>query len=37
MKRRFGTIEALNAAFGKAWTSFETVFPPQSQIGRAHV
>ena len=30
LKKRFGTIEALNSAYGKAWTSFETVFPPHS-------
>ena len=30
LKKRFGTIENLNAAYGKAWTSFETVFPPHS-------
>lgn len=30
LRRDFGTIEALNAEYGKAWTSFETVMPPQS-------
>lgn len=37
LRRRFGTIEALNAAFGKAWTSFETVFPPQSHSDYAEL
>ena len=37
LKRRFGTIEALNAAFGKAWTSFETIFPPQSHSDYAEL
>jgi beta-galactosidase GanA len=27
LRRKYGTIENLNAAFGKAWTSFETVRP----------
>ena len=27
---RYGTVERLNDAFGKAWTAFETVQPPQS-------
>ncbi len=30
LRERFGTIEALNAAYGKAWSSFETVFVPHS-------
>ncbi len=27
---RFGSIEALNQAFGKAWTGFDYVMPPES-------
>lgn len=27
LKERYGTIEALNEAYGKAWTSFDTIFP----------
>ena len=27
LKERYGTIEALNEAFGKAWTSFDTILP----------
>ena len=30
LKEKFGTIEALNEKYGKAWTSFDTVFPPHS-------
>ncbi len=30
LKARFGSIEKLNAGYGKAWSSFETVFPPDS-------
>lgn len=30
LRREFGTVEALNEAYGKAWSSFETVFPPHS-------
>lgn len=30
LKNKFGTIENLNNFFGKAWTSFDTVRPPQS-------
>ncbi|MCF7837206.1 MAG: beta-galactosidase [Candidatus Marinimicrobia bacterium] len=30
LKRRYGTIEELNAAFGKAWTSFDTVRAPEA-------
>lgn len=30
LRRKFGSIEALNDAYGKAWTAFETVMPPHS-------
>ncbi len=30
LAERFGTIEALNDAYGKAWSSFDTVQPPES-------
>lgn len=30
LRREYGTIENLNKTFGKAWTSFDTVFPPHS-------
>lgn len=30
LKNRYGSIEKLNAALGKAWTSYETVSPPVS-------
>ena len=30
LRRRFGSVEAMNAALGKAWTSFESVRPPSS-------
>jgi beta-galactosidase GanA len=28
LQKRFGTIEDLNAALGKYWTSYDSVFPP---------
>jgi len=28
LQRRFGPIERLNEFFGKAWTSYDTLFPP---------
>lgn len=30
LRGKFGTIEALNGKYGKAWTSFDTIFPPHS-------
>ena len=30
LREKFGTIEALNAFFGKSWTGFDTIRPPQS-------
>jgi beta-galactosidase GanA len=30
LRRRFGSVEALNEHFGKAWTSIDTVLPPQA-------
>ncbi|MHB0997863.1 MAG: beta-galactosidase [Armatimonadota bacterium] len=30
LKSRYGTIQNLNAEYGKAWTSFDTVQPPPS-------
>jgi beta-galactosidase GanA len=30
LQSRYGTIEQLNAYFGKAWTSYETLRPPDS-------
>ncbi|WP_302452985.1 beta-galactosidase [Victivallis vadensis] len=37
LRGRYGTIEALNAAFGKAWTAFDTVFPPHSHSDYAEL
>jgi beta-galactosidase GanA len=28
LKRKYGTIEAMNEALGKAWVSFDTIHPP---------
>ncbi|NMA41967.1 MAG: hypothetical protein GX946_01145 [Oligosphaeraceae bacterium] len=30
LRGKFDTVEKLNKAYGKAWTSFDTIFPPQS-------
>lgn len=30
LKKNFGTVEELNERFGKAWTSYETLYPPSS-------
>ncbi len=30
LQHQFGTIEQLNAALGKAWTSYETLMPPSA-------
>ncbi|MHB9036618.1 MAG: beta-galactosidase [Armatimonadota bacterium] len=32
LREKYGSIEALNHEFGKAWTSFETVTPPESGL-----
>jgi len=32
LRDRYGSVETLNREFGKAWTSFETVTPPQSAL-----
>ena len=30
LQQRFGSIENLNGQFGKAWTSFDSILPPQA-------
>lgn len=37
LKERFSSIEALNDAYGKAWTSFSTINPPASHSDYAEL
>ena len=37
LRDRFGTIEKLNAEYGKEWTDFDTVMPPESAADYAEL
>ncbi len=37
LKNRFGSVEELNRQFGKAWSTFDTVMPPESAADYAEM